>query len=113
VAFQLKIDRRPGAVVVAPIGDLDVYSAEPLREALTGLSAEATDDAVVVDLAGSDFIDSSALGVLVGTMKRLEQAGRRLAIASSKPHLVKVLTITRLAEVIPVGDSVDAVLGRS
>ncbi|WP_375500152.1 STAS domain-containing protein [uncultured Jatrophihabitans sp.] len=108
--FHLEISRRPGAVVVAPVGDLDVYSAEPLREALTELTAEDTRDAVVIDLAGSDFIDSSALGVLVGTMKKLAESERRLAIASTKPHLVKILRITRLTDVIPVGHTVDAVL---
>ena len=110
MAFEIGIDRRPGAVVVAPVGDLDVYSAGPLRAALDELIAEDTRDAVVIDLAGSDFLDSSALGVLVGTMKQLEEADRRLAIASTKPHLVKILRITRLTDVIPVGDSVDAVL---
>ena len=110
MAFDIGIDRRPGAVVVAPVGDLDVHSAGPLRAALDELIVEDTRDAVIIDLAGSDFLDSSALGVLVGTMKQLEDADRRLAIASTKPHLVKILRITRLTDVIPVGDSVDAVL---
>ena len=110
MTFRLEIDRRAGAVVLAPFGDLDVRSAGPLRDALDELAAEDVRDPVVLDLAGSDFIDSSALGVLVGTLKKLEAAGRRLAVVSTKPHLVKILRITRLSDVIPVGDSVEAVL---
>ena len=37
-------------------------------------------------------------------------ASRRLGVASTKPHLVKILRITRLTDVIPLGDSVEAVL---
>ncbi|WP_375485069.1 anti-sigma factor antagonist [uncultured Jatrophihabitans sp.] len=110
MAFRLETTRRPGAVVVSPFGDLDVRSAGMLRDALTELAGEDTRDAVVLDLAGSDFIDSSALGVLVGSLKQLEAVDRRLGVVSTKPHLVKVLQITRLSDVIPVGDTVEDVL---
>ena len=110
MGFRLDLTRRPGAVVLAPFGDLDVHSAGPLHQALSELAAEDSHDAVVLDLGGSDFIDSSALGVLVGILKQLEAVDRRLAVVSTKPHLVKVLRITRLSDVIPVGDTVEAVL---
>lgn len=110
MTFRFDIHRRADAVVLAPFGDLDVRSAGPLRAALDDLAAEDTRHPVVLDLAGSDFLDSSALGVLVGTLKQLEAAGRRLAVVSTKPHLVKILHITRLSDVIPVGDSIEAVL---
>ena len=110
MTFRLEVSRRAGVAVLAPFGDLDVHSAGPLRQAFAELSSEQSQDAVVLDLAGSDFLDSSALGVLVGACKDLEAAGRRLAVVSTKPHLIKVLRITRLSDVIPVGDSVESVL---
>ena len=110
MTFPLDVRRRAGLAVVAPVGDLDVHTAGALRTVLDELSAEDTRDDVVVDLAGCDFLDSSALGVFVGAMKKLEAAGRRIGIVSSKPHLVKVLQITRLTEVIAVGEDVETVL---
>jgi anti-sigma B factor antagonist len=52
------------ARVVKLGGELDLYNANLVREALNGACAEAP-ERVVVDLGEVEFIDSTALGVLI------------------------------------------------
>ena len=69
------------ATVLTCDGRLTMVAAPTLRSAI--------DDAVsgghvrlVVDLAGTSFVDSSGLGALVAGLKRTRQAGGDLRIAS-------------------------------
>jgi anti-sigma B factor antagonist len=76
-------------------GELDLYAAEPLRNALTPL-VEGEPPALIVDLSGVGFIDSTALGVLVGAAKLLRSGGGAFVVVSSDPRIVRVLEITGL-----------------
>ena len=58
------------ARVVKLGGELDLYSAPRIRDALMGACAESP-ERVVVDLSEVDFIDSTALGVLIEARARL------------------------------------------
>ncbi len=63
--------------------------------------------AIVVDLTGVSFIDSTALGVLVGAYRRQEDAGGSFKLVVTEPRVLKVLEITDLTSVFPVFASVD------
>jgi anti-sigma B factor antagonist len=76
-------------------GELDLYAAEPLRNALTPL-VEGDPPALIVDLSGVGFIDSTALGVLVGAAKLLRSGGGAFVVISSDPRIVRLLEITGL-----------------
>jgi anti-sigma B factor antagonist len=64
------IERQDGAVVVRLAGELDLYNAHTVREALIDCTAESP-DRLVVDLSGVNFIDSTALGVLIEARTRM------------------------------------------
>lgn len=87
-------------VVLAPSGELDLAASASLRAALV----DACDAGllVVVDLADVSFVDSTALGVLVGAARRLQADGCRLTVrgASSRVHAVLAMTgLDRLFDV--------------
>ena len=51
-------------------GEIDVYSAPQLREAILGLIGTGVSH-VIADLRAVDFLDSTGLGAIVGGHKRL------------------------------------------
>ena len=65
---------------------------------------------VVLDLDGTELIDSRGLGALLGTQERLQAAGGQLKIATTSGANRKILEITRLNQHLEVFENVvDAV----
>ena len=96
-----------GAVVVRLGGELDLYNADEVRSALK----EAIDSGIariVVDMSAVEFVDSTALGVLIEARSKL---GRdRLLLAAPQPETRRTLQVSGLDRHLPVHDSVDGAL---
>ena len=82
--------------VVKVAGDLDLYTAPQLRERLHQLLVQDTPRDVVIDLSEVPFMDSMALGVLMGALKRARLAGGTVRLAGPNALATKVLSITGL-----------------
>lgn len=105
--FQLEERAENSPPVVAVAGELDVATAPRLREILYQVVArgEAT---VVLDLLEVTFLDSTALGVLVGGLKRCRELGGELRLVVAEPRIVKIFEITGLATVFTISDTLQA-----
>jgi anti-sigma B factor antagonist len=102
------IDRNDGATVVHLAGELDLYNAQVVREALIACCEEAP-DRLVVDLAAVNFIDSTALGVLIEARTRL--ANRRgFLLAAPGLETRRALEISGLDKHFSVHESLDQAL---
>jgi anti-sigma B factor antagonist len=102
------IDRRNGAVVVQLVGELDLYNAPEVRAALLGVCAEQP-ERLVVDLAAVDFVDSTALGVLIEARGKLADK-RAFLLAAPGRETHRALTISGLDRHLAVHDTVDSAL---
>jgi anti-sigma B factor antagonist len=78
--------------VVHAGGDLDVYTAPQLRAALEGVGL--VDTRIVLDLSEVRFIDSTALGMLVSTLRESREEGGEICLVIDDPHLLKIFRIT-------------------
>jgi anti-sigma B factor antagonist len=105
-ALALSSERRDGCIVITIRGDLDIVTSPRLDECLT--EARAVTSRVILDLAAVDFMDTSALAVIVGHWKKLEAAGGSLALAGARYRYTKTLWITGLAERLSLYENVDA-----
>src|SRR5437588_4497911 len=83
---QRELDERTNVIAIK--GDLDLFAAPKLKWALVDL-LNAGYGEVVVDLSEVTFMDSTAVGVLVGVNRSL-YAGARLAIVCDQPNLLKI-----------------------
>lgn len=94
--FRIESDERSdGTIVLNVSGEADVESAPSLRRML----AEAADRepfAIVLDLNGLEFIDSSGISVLVEAQLRAAREGWRLTLRNVPRQAVRVLTIAGL-----------------
>jgi len=87
--------------VISLRGEVDIYTAPRLKEGLLEL-LDGGATGVVVDLSGVTFIDSTALGVLIGGVRRLHDAGGRMALVVATRPVERVLTITGLDRVFSI-----------
>ncbi len=91
-------------------GEVDVYTAPKLRETFVDLVEKGIHQ-IVVDLEGVEFLDSTGLGVLVGGLKRVKSHDGTLALVCTKPKILKVFSITGLAKVFPIHETVQEAVG--
>ena len=93
--MNLLIDKSTanGAYVIKVDGELDVYTAPRLKDAIDeGLAGGHK--TLVVDLLNVGFLDSSALGVLVGGLRKVNSEHGELRLVMDDPHLAKIFRIT-------------------
>jgi anti-sigma B factor antagonist len=93
--------RIDGVPVVGVEGEIDVATAPQLGDRLRVLESDGT-ATVVVDLSRVSFLDSTALGVLVASFKRLREGGGELRIVAQEPRILRVFEITDLDRVLAI-----------
>jgi anti-sigma B factor antagonist len=85
--------------VLQVTGEVDVETAPALRERIRELAAKGAVH-LIADLGQVDFLDSTGLGVLVGGLKRLREAGGSLALVIRTPRILRVFQITGLTKAL-------------
>jgi anti-sigma B factor antagonist len=87
-------------------GELDLYTAPHLREAVLGLDAGPSPH-VAIDLSEVGFIDSSGLGAIIACLKHVrEQAGELALVTPEASPLTKLLALTGLDAAVPTVASI-------
>lgn len=88
-------------VVVSVTGDLDLWNAPTLEQRL-GRCLESGQCWVIVDLSQASFLDSSGLGALTASMRRIERKGGRLVVVNQARQMQRVFELTGLVRVLNV-----------
>jgi anti-sigma B factor antagonist len=92
--LTLETRQQGDTAVVALGGELDMASAAVLERELSLLQAAA----LVLDLRGLEFMDSSGLRAIVTSAQRAQDAGRRFALIPGAAQVMRVFDITRMRE---------------
>ena len=104
----LRVEKQGDACVVKLGGVLDLYNAPQVREALTDACGDSS-ERVVVDLSEVEFIDSTALGVLIEARTRLDNR-RAFLLAAPGLETRRALEISGLDRHFRVHTSVSEAL---
>ena len=102
----LVVREQDGWVVLTVSGEIDIATAPSLRERIHGLLTEDNPQ-LVVDLDDVGFLDSTALGVLVGGLKRVRAHEGSLRLVCNQERILKIFRITGLTKVFPIHTTVD------
>jgi anti-sigma B factor antagonist len=97
--------------VLRVVGEVDLYSVPQLRERVIQLLADGTRH-IVADLREVDFLDSTGLGALVGSLKRLREQGGSLNLVTSAGRIPQLFHLTGLDRVFALHQSIpEAITG--
>jgi anti-sigma B factor antagonist len=100
-----------GRVVVSLAGELDLYNAHVVRDALLQAAGESP-ERLVVDLSEVRFIDSTALGVLIEARTKLPNR-RGFLLAAPGLETRRALQISGLDRHFSVHETLDEALQAS
>ena len=76
-------------------GEVDVYTAPQLREQVVQFVNSGVRH-IIADLRGVDFLDSTGLGALVGSLKRLRTHDGSFKVVASGGRTLRIFQITGL-----------------
>jgi anti-sigma B factor antagonist len=95
--LQITVQEAGSAHVVKLRGDLDLGSADDLRERLNGVALDGKPE-IVVDLRDLAFLDSSGLRELIVASRSAATIGRRFALIAGRDEIQRVFKISGTAE---------------
>jgi anti-sigma B factor antagonist len=89
------ITREQERTVVRPAGDIVAAHVPELRSVLrTTLDGGARD--VVLDLSNTEMVDSSGLGLVIGTYNSLQKIGGRLTVIHASRDVLQLFQTMRM-----------------
>jgi anti-sigma B factor antagonist len=99
--FRIAVEATGPAPTVVVSGELDLAAAPAFRDALRrGL--RSADGRMDVDLRAAEFMDSTALAVLLEGSQAAERAGARLRVTVQDGEVSRMLTLTGVEEWLDV-----------
>lgn len=99
--LDVDVSAAPYGAIVTIAGELDLATVERVRAAVASETV-AHADAVVVDLTGVTFMDSTGLSALMRFEHDLGVRRRRLAIACPEGPARLLLDVTGVADQLPL-----------
>jgi anti-sigma B factor antagonist len=98
----LKLSQTPQGIDQCTLeveGELDIATVAQFRTSVGALLGTGCRH-LVVDLAGTTFLDSSGLGALVWAHHRIHAAGGELTVVNPSERIAKTLEITGVDRVL-------------
>lgn len=98
--FQLKphYDDQKNQWEICIQGEIDIYNSTSVKDILSNLIQEHPCD-IMIDCTDLEYIDSTGLGALVSTVKKVKSYDGNIHISNLTPSVAKVFHITNLDKV--------------
>ena len=108
--LQLVSIEKDGVVKIATQGnitsaDLETGGPSPMQGILGQNWAQSR---VLLNMGDTQYIDSSAIGWLIGTSKQMKDGGGTLVVHSVQPSVRQVLDLLKVGRVVPIVDDAEA-----
>ena len=106
--LEVSVRRRGGIAVIDLVGDVDAAAEAALQRGYD--EATADDGPVVLNFAGTDYINSTGIALIVGVLARARAAGLPIRACGLSAHYREIFEITRLADFMPIVENEDSAI---
>jgi len=100
--MQASILNESGKVIIKLVGRFDFNTHREFRAAYEPLVTDMAVRSVTVDFAGVDYLDSSALGMLLMLRDKLGGANKEVALTSVRGNVKQVLDIANFGKLFQI-----------
>lgn len=109
---HLEVEQRGDVVVARVSGEVDLSNAASVTDRLIEATPNST-TALVLDLSGTLYLDSSGVRMLFELAQRLRNRGQALElVVPDDSNVRRVLLLTEVERVVPMSSSVEAAVGK-
>lgn len=99
--MQTSVTTRDGKTVIILQGRFDFNAHREFREAVETAVKQAPDQ-IHVDLGGVEYLDSSALGMLLMLRDKAKGGGKEVALANARGSVKQVIDIANFGKLFPL-----------
>ena len=100
--MQANILNESGKVAISLVGRFDFNTHREFRAAYEPLIADLNVRSVTVDFTGVDYLDSSALGMLLMLRDKLGGANKEVALTGVRGNVKQVLDIANFGKLFQI-----------
>lgn len=100
--MQASIFNESGKVIIKLVGRFDFNTHREFRAAYEPLITDSAVRSVAVDFAGVDYLDSSALGMLLMLRDKLGGANKEVALTGVRGNVKQVLDIANFSKLFQI-----------
>ncbi|MBR2635292.1 MAG: STAS domain-containing protein [Clostridia bacterium] len=91
-----------GELIVRVTGDIDHHSALGLREEIDEKMEEIRPSRLLLDLGGTDFMDSSGLGLILGRLRKAGEMKIPMTLLNPSEAILKLLHLAGLEKTLDI-----------
>src|SRR5262245_17969602 len=107
--MQLSLSQRGGTTIAQTAGAIDDSAREQFREHLHPVIAQGS-AGLILDLSGSNYVNSQGLGHLVTLGTHANTKGTALVLCGLMPHVAGVVSVTKLDRFFAIAPDVEGAL---
>lgn len=104
--IEVNLERRDDAIIVTPVGDIDLSRSPSLRHQITRAQSDRP-ERLVIDLTQVPYMDSSGVATLVEAMQVSRRSGGKLVLCGLQEKVRSIFEIARLDTVFVIVESCD------
>ncbi len=87
--------------------EIDHHNAEELKKETDRLIDHNHIRYVIFDFAGTDFMDSSGIGVIMGRYRRIQMRGGQMCAVHAGERMKKILTMSGVTKIMQIYEEDD------
>jgi anti-anti-sigma factor len=107
VSYSIRAHPEQDGCLIDLSGDVDSAAADDLDATLASFASDEA-QLIIVDLSDANFLDSRSIGILADWQGRVRVSGGRLALAGTRPEVVRLFELIGLNEAFAFFPDVDA-----
>ena len=100
--MKMEFAKKDGDVIVRLSGDMDHHSASGIREEIDLYLEESGGERLLLELSGTQFMDSSGLGLILGRYRKCEERKMKFALVNPSDGVVRLLRFAGMDQKITV-----------
>ena len=104
--MPINVTQETDISVMILTGRFDALMAKEFKNCIAGL-IDKRQIRIAVDMAAIDFIDSSGLGALVGSLKGVSKEKGEIRIAGLSPEVRTIFELTRLHRIFDIYETIE------
>lgn len=99
-------------LVIKLLEELDHHNAIPIREQSDKLISGRNIKDIIFDFTGSDFMDSSGIGIIMGRYKKIIFTGGKVAVTGVNHSVDRIFRLSGLYKIINKFETIEDALKR-